>query len=211
MPKENEKSSKPKESKIKAKSEEQVQKSHDHECSCSCGSDDECQDDCGDECDCSSDESECGCGHSHENIEFSKGPVKSGEYVQIEYTGTLEDGTVFDSSEKHGAPLQFQVGSGQIIKGFDEAVIGMNVGDSKTITLSPADAYGEPNPDMIRPIPKDQFPQGKDFQPGMIMMVGLPNGMQLPVKIVSVEAETITLDLNHPLAGKTLTFKIKMV
>ncbi|MCK5373322.1 MAG: FKBP-type peptidyl-prolyl cis-trans isomerase, partial [Candidatus Aenigmarchaeota archaeon] len=85
-------------------------------------------------------------------------PVKKGDKVKVEYTGTLEDGTVFDSSEKHGEPLEFEVGAGQMIKGFDDAVVDMEKGDEKEITLKPADAYGDPNPQLIQKVPKDKLP-----------------------------------------------------
>ena len=87
--------------------------------------------------------------------------IKKGDKVKIEYTGTLDDGTVFDSSEKHGKPLEFEVGSGQVIKGFDNAVIGMKKGQEKEFKLKPEEAYGEPNPNLIRKIPKEQIPKHK--------------------------------------------------
>lgn len=135
--------------------------------------------------------------------------VKKGDKIKIDYTGTLEDGTVFDSSEKHGQPLEFEVGSGQIIKGFDEAVIGMKKGDEKDIKLQPADAYGELNDELIKKVPKEQLPP--EAKKGSVLMMGLPNGAQLPVKIVDMDDKEGTLDLNHPLAGKVLNFKIKLV
>jgi len=138
-------------------------------------------------------------------------PVKKGDKIKVDYTGTLEDGTVFDSSEKHGKPLEFEVGSGQIIKGFDEAVVGMEKGDEKEIKIEPAEAYGEPNPEMVKKVPKDKFPTDKEPKQGMMLVMGLPNGAKIPAKIVEVGDKEITLDLNHPLAGKTLNFKIKIV
>jgi len=136
--------------------------------------------------------------------------VKKGDKIKVEYEGKLEDGTVFDSSEKQGQPLEFQVGGGQMIKGFDEAVVGMEEGEEKEITLKPEDAYGEPNEQLVQEVPKDQLPEG-DPQVGMMLGVTLPNGMQVPAKITKVGDETITIDLNHPLAGKTLNFKLKIV
>lgn len=137
--------------------------------------------------------------------------IKAGNKIKIEYTGTLDDGTVFDSSSKHNAPLEFEVGGKQVIKGFDNAVVGMKKGEEKTFRLEPADAYGDPNPQLHKQIPRTSLPQDKEPKAGMILVIGLPNGMQVPAKIAAVDAESITLDLNHPLAGKALTFKIKVL
>lgn len=136
--------------------------------------------------------------------------IKKGSKVTLDYEGTLDDGTVFDSSQAHGAPLAFEAGSGQMIKGFDDAVMGMKQGEEKTFTLNPEDAYGQPNADLVKTIPRDQLPPG---EPKVDMMLGvtLPNGMQLPARIVEVTADEVKIDLNHPLSGKKLTFKIKIV
>ncbi len=137
--------------------------------------------------------------------------VKTGDTVQVEYTGTLEDGIVFDSSAQHGKLLEFQIGARQVIPGFENAAIGMKKGEEKDVKLPMSDAYGEYNPNLIRKVPKNQIPKGPEPKPGMVMMVGLPNGMQVPVKIVEVTDEFVSIDLNHPLAGKSLNFKIKIV
>ncbi|HLD80289.1 MAG TPA: peptidylprolyl isomerase [Candidatus Nanoarchaeia archaeon] len=137
--------------------------------------------------------------------------VKKGNKVKVDYTGTFDDGTVFDASEKHGQPLEFEVGSGQVIKGFDDAVMGMKKGEEKDITLPPAEAYGELKAELHKKVPRKQLPQDQEPKIGMILSVGLPNGMQFPAKIVEVTKEEVTIDLNHPLAGKTLHFKIKVV
>jgi len=137
--------------------------------------------------------------------------IEKGNKIKVEYTGTFEDGEVFDSSEKHGQPLEFEVGSGQMIKGFDEAVVGMNKDEEKEITLKPEEAYGENNPDLKKKVPREQLPKDQDPQVGMILGVSLPNGQQFPAKIVEVNDKEVTIDLNHPLAGKTLKFKIKIV
>lgn len=138
-------------------------------------------------------------------------PVKKRDKVTVDYTGTFEDGKVFDSSEKHGKPLEFEVGAGMIIKGFDEAVVGMNKGDEKEITIKPTEGYGDPNPEMIKKVPKEQFPKDKELKPGMMLGIGLPTGQQIPALIKDVGKTEVTIDLNHPLAGKTLKFKIKIV
>ncbi|MEK6949811.1 MAG: peptidylprolyl isomerase [Nanoarchaeota archaeon] len=142
---------------------------------------------------------------------FKEGKVESGNTVKVEYTGSFENGTIFDSSEIHGQPLEFQAGSGQMIKGFDQAVIGMKVGEEKTITLSQEDAYGSRNPELIAAIPKEELPEGKPVKPGMMILVGSQNGQQIPALITEVNENNFTIDLNHPLSGKALVFKIKVV
>lgn len=139
--------------------------------------------------------------------------IKKGNKVKVDYTGTFDDGTVFDSSKHgdHSHPLEFEAGSGQVIKGFDQAVIGMNKGDEKDFHIESKDAYGDPNPEMIKKVPKDRLPKDKELKPGMMLAVGLPNGMQLPAKITKVEEKEVEIDLNHPLAGKDLNFHIKII
>ncbi len=138
--------------------------------------------------------------------------VEKGNKVKVEYEGKLEDGTVFDSSEKHGGkPLEFEVGTGQVIPGFENAVVGMEKGEEKEVTIKPEEAYGEPRDDLIKKVPKEQLPKEQEPKEGMVLMVGLPNGAQIPAKIVGIDDKEVSLDLNHPLAGKTLIFKIKVV
>ncbi len=136
--------------------------------------------------------------------------VKKGDTIKVDYEGSLEDGTVFDTSQSHGQPLEFEVGSGQLIKGFDDAVIGMKVGQEKKVVLSPEDSYGQHNPEMLKEIPREQLPKEQEPKVGMGMVIGLPNGSKFPATIAKVSDKTVTLDLNHPLAGKKLTFKIKV-
>jgi FKBP-type peptidyl-prolyl cis-trans isomerase 2 len=137
--------------------------------------------------------------------------VKKGDTIKVEYTGTLEDGTVFDASDKHEKPLEFEVGAGMIIKGFDEAVIDMEKGEEKEITLQPSEAYGEPNPDLVKKVPKDKMPKDPELKPGMMIGMQLPNGQQIPAVVKEVDDEAVTIDLNPPLAGKVLKFKIKIL
>jgi len=137
--------------------------------------------------------------------------VENGNKIKVEYTGSFENGDVFDSSEKHGKPLEFEVGAKQVVPGFDAAVVGMKEGEEKEFTLQPDQAYGQPNPQMVQKIPKDQLPKDKEVEVGMVLGVGLPNGAQIPARIAEIGDSDITLDLNHPLAGKVLKFKIKVV
>jgi FKBP-type peptidyl-prolyl cis-trans isomerase 2 len=137
--------------------------------------------------------------------------VKKGDKVKIEYTGTLDDGTVFDSSEDHKGPLEFVVGNGELFKGFEQAVIGMKIGEEKEIRIPPEEAYGPHRSDLIKDMPKDCFPKDQEVKIGMVYMIALQNGRQIPVKIANVSKESITVDVNHPLAGKTLIFKVKLI
>jgi FKBP-type peptidyl-prolyl cis-trans isomerase 2 len=136
-------------------------------------------------------------------------PIKKGDKIKVEYEGKFDDGTVFDSSNYHNEPLEFEVGCGQIIPGFEEAVVGMESGDEKEFDLKPQDAYGEYDPELMHKISKDQLPM--NVAPGMILVATLPNGIQTPVKVVEVSDEWVTIDLNHPLAGKHLNFKVKIL
>jgi peptidylprolyl isomerase len=137
--------------------------------------------------------------------------VKEGNKIKVEYTGSLDDGTVFDSSEKHGQPLEFEVGKKQVIPGFEKAVIGMKKGEEKEVKINAADAYGEPNPEAVQKVPKEKMPTRQELKEGMLLVMNLPNGMKVPAKIVKVEDKEVTIDFNHPLAGKDLNFKIKVV
>ncbi|MDH3352874.1 MAG: peptidylprolyl isomerase [Nanoarchaeota archaeon] len=135
--------------------------------------------------------------------------VEKGNKIKVEYTGTLESGEVFDASERHGQPLEFEAGAGMVVSGFDAAVMGMEIGEEKEITLKPEEAYGEPHPNAIQKVPKDKFPA--EAEAGMMIGVPLPNGQQIPAKITAIDDKEVTIDMNHPMAGKTLIFKIKIV
>jgi FKBP-type peptidyl-prolyl cis-trans isomerase 2 len=137
--------------------------------------------------------------------------VKKFDWIKVEYEGTFDDGTVFDSTKMNGgAPLKFQVGMGQLIKGFDSSVMDKNIGDKYTIRLEPSEAYGDVKEGMTQSVPKAQFPKGVDLAPGLMLMVMGPQG-QMPASIKSVEEDEVVIDLNHPMAGKVLNFKIKIV
>ena len=137
--------------------------------------------------------------------------VEKNDVVKVEYTGKFDDGTVFDTSEKHGQPLEFEVGSGKVIKGFDEAILGMAKDEEKEIELDPSQAYGDRKEEYVQKVPKDQMPQGVDIKPGMVLAVKAPNGQEFPASVAEVEDETVTIDMNSPLAGKVLHFKLKVV
>jgi peptidylprolyl isomerase len=135
--------------------------------------------------------------------------IETGKTVKVHYTGTLEDGSVFDSSEGR-EPLEFQVGSGQVIPGFDAAVQQMEVGSSKTIKISSGEAYGDVRKDMIATVPHDQFPEGLNPQVGQTLQLQTPEGA-LPVRVTDVQDGGVVIDGNHPLAGKDLTFELKVM
>jgi len=137
-------------------------------------------------------------------------PVKKGNKVKVDYTGTFDDGDVFDTSVGK-EPLEFEAGSGQVIKGFDDAVIGMKKGEEKEIKLKSADAYGDPRPELMQKVPRNKMPQDQEPRPGIILLIRSPDGNQFPARIAEVTDSEVTIDLNHPLAGKNLNFKIKVV
>ena len=136
--------------------------------------------------------------------------IKDGDTIRVDYTGSLDDGSVFDSSGNHGKPLEFQVGSGLVIKGFDNAVRGMSVNDEKEFTLQPEEAYGQHDPTLVQRVPREIFPKDAELSSGLLFEAGLPTGERVPAKIVEVDSGTVKVDLNHPLAGKRLNFKIKI-
>lgn len=136
--------------------------------------------------------------------------AKSGDTVRIHYTGTLHDGTQFDSSAGR-EPLEFALGGGQVIPGFDTAVTGMSVGDEKTVTIPPDEAYGERHEQLVQQIPRDSLPDTIDPAVGMQLQSQSPDGQVMNLVIVEVEEESVTLDANHPLSGQALTFAIELV
>jgi FKBP-type peptidyl-prolyl cis-trans isomerase 2 len=138
--------------------------------------------------------------------------VKKGDVIKVEYEGKMEDGTVFDCTANHNnQPLEFEVGSGNIIKGFDDAVMGMKKGEEKTIKLPSEQSYGPVHAALIQRIPRAQLPKEAEPKAGMMIVATLPNGEQVPARITKVEKDIVIMDFNHPLAGKTLAFKIKVV
>jgi len=136
--------------------------------------------------------------------------AKSGDTVRIHYTGTLGDGTQFDSSAGRD-PLEFALGGGQVIPGFDSAVTGMSVGAQKTVTIDPDDAYGQRHDQLVQQVPRDTLPEDIDPAVGMQLQSQSPDGQIMNLVIVEIAEESITLDANHPLSGQALTFAIELV
>lgn len=139
------------------------------------------------------------------------GQVKTGDTVAIHYTGTLGDGSTFDSSDGRD-PLEFVVGSGQIIPGLDKAIPGMEVGDKKVVEIPCAEAYGEANPENRQAIPREQIPADIPLEMGLTLQMQSPDGQHvMPVTVVELSEDSVTLDANHMLAGKDLTFAIELM
>ena len=136
--------------------------------------------------------------------------IKNGDTVKVHYTGTLDNGEVFDSSLQRD-PLQFTLGQGQLIPGFEKAVIGLGVGDVTTANIPSVEAYGEHNPQMEVTVEKSQLPEGMTPEVGMQLQLNQPDGQPIPCVITKIEGEMVTIDANHPLAGKDLTFNIEIV
>lgn len=136
--------------------------------------------------------------------------VKQGDTVKVHYTGTLADGSVFDSSAGR-EPLQFTVGGGQVIPGFDAAVNGMSVGDKKTVTIPCQQAYGEMQNELVMTVPLEQVPPDLKLEVGMMLEVGGPQGELLRVRVIELTETSVILDANPPLAGKDLTFALELV
>lgn len=136
--------------------------------------------------------------------------VKSGDKVKVHYHGRLTSGETFDSSTGR-EPLEFEVGSGMVIKGFDDGVTGMKVGDKKTINIPAEFAYGPKNPEMMIDYPKAQFPADMQIEVGMPLVMSSESGQQFQVKIAEIKDDVIILDGNHPLAGEELIFDLELV
>lgn len=136
--------------------------------------------------------------------------VKSGDTVKVHYHGKLTSGETFDSSEGRD-PLEFTVGSGQVIKGFDDALVNMQIGEKKTVQIPVGEAYGERRDDMIVQYPKDQFPAEMNPEVGMQLNMSDNMGNNFPVVITEVQEEIVVLDANHPLAGQDLVFDLELV
>jgi peptidylprolyl isomerase len=137
--------------------------------------------------------------------------VEEGTIVKVHYKGTLEDGTEFDNSRGRGDTLEFQVGGGQLIKGFDTAVTGMGLGEVRTVTIPPCDAYGEVQADAFREYPRGMFGEDIEMEVGGVIQGSGPQGEPLMAKVSALSDTLVTLDHNHPLAGQDLTFEIELI
>ena len=136
-------------------------------------------------------------------------PIKNGDTVSVHYIGTLNDGSEFDRS-RDGSPLQFKVGSGQVIPGFEKAVLGREAGESFSVTIPAAEAYGEEQEQLFFSVPMSQIPAGLSPQVGMMLHVATDQG-ELEVSVSSVDSKNVVLNANHPMAGKDLTFALNIV
>jgi len=134
-----------------------------------------------------------------------------GRTVNVHYVGTLDDGTLFDSSKARGEPITFEVGGGQMITGFDKAVDGMKIGETKSVTLAPEEGYGDFNPNAFQVVPADVFTE--DFRPevGQMVQGTSATGEVFTARVHNMEEGAVTLDFNHPMAGKNLNFEIELV
>ncbi|PKA97910.1 FKBP-type peptidyl-prolyl cis-trans isomerase SlpA [Flavobacteriaceae bacterium MAR_2009_75] len=137
--------------------------------------------------------------------------VKNNDTVKVHYTGKLEDGQVFDSSVERGEPLQFTLGQGQLIPGFEKGLIDMKVNEKKTVNIPKTEAYGETNEQLIQEVPKSQLSEDIEPQVGMGLVSQTPNGQEINLIVKDVKDDSIVVDGNHPLAGKDLIFDLEVV
>jgi len=136
--------------------------------------------------------------------------IASGDTISVHYTGTFENGEVFDSSRGRD-PLTFTVGAGQVIKGFDQAVVGLAAGADTTVVVQPDDGYGQRRDDMVVDFPRSNVPEGMELEQGMQVQLRSEDGRPIPAMIASFDDTVVKVDMNHPLAGKTLVFNIEVV
>ena len=136
--------------------------------------------------------------------------VETGQFVSVHYKGTLQNGEVFDTSEgRH--PLEVQIGAGQIIAGFEKALMGMSLNEKKVFTLEPEEAYGHRDESLTHSFDRSEIPAEMEIEVGQTVALSSPEGQQVPAQIVEADDQKVVVDLNHPLAGKTLTFDIEVV
>jgi len=137
--------------------------------------------------------------------------AKDGDTVFVNYTGTLDNGSVFDSSTAHNTPFEFTIGSGKAIPGFDKGVIGMEVGEKKTIHIPVEDAYGPHSDELVMTVGRERFDENTTLEEGMFISISTPDGRQYPATITSLTDSNVTIDANHPQAGKDLNFELELV
>ncbi len=136
--------------------------------------------------------------------------VENAKFVQIEYTGTFDNGEIFDTNVGMD-PLEFQVGSGSIISGLENGLIGMNLSEEKDITVVPEDGYGDYNEEFVLTVPLSEMRANFEPEPGMVISIQMENGNLIPARVTDISDDNVILDLNHPLAGKTLHFNVKII
>jgi peptidylprolyl isomerase len=136
--------------------------------------------------------------------------AKRGDVVHVHYRGTLDDGTEFDTSAGSD-PLTFTLGAGEVIPGFETAIEGMSTGEKKTETIPAGNAYGERRDELVFTIPREQLPADTEFEPGDMLRVGFPDGSSTEMHVTALDDASVTLDANHPMAGKNLTFELELV
>jgi peptidylprolyl isomerase len=139
------------------------------------------------------------------------GKAKNGDTVKVHYTGRFDDGTVFDSSAKGGGPLEFTIGEAHVISGFEEAVTGMVAGDSKTVSIAPDEAYGPHHGELVFKVEPGDLPPNIDPEVGQQLQFQRPDGQVVALTVTDVSDATVTLDANHPLAGKELIFDLELI
>ncbi len=138
-------------------------------------------------------------------------PAIKGDKVRIDYEGFLDDGRIFDETKRQGFPMKLTIGEGLFLDEFENAIIGMEVGEKKTIRLEPVKAYGKYNPDLIEIIPLHDLEIQNPLEIGNLLILSTPNGSKTPAKIINFSETDVTLDFNHPLAGITLNYRLKLV
>jgi peptidylprolyl isomerase len=136
--------------------------------------------------------------------------AKQGDTVKIHFTGKMQDDTVVETSQDRG-PLEFKIGEGDVISGLEQGIIGMQVGDKKTLTISPEEAFGLPRDELMVDLNKDDIPEGIKLAVGVHLNIQASDGQTFKVKVVDVREDTVTLDANHPLAGVTLIFDVELI
>ena len=136
--------------------------------------------------------------------------AKHGDTVHVHYTGKLDDGTIFDSS-RDSDPIAFTIGAGQVIPGFEDAIVGMSAGDEKTEHIAAGRAYGEHSDELVFNVDRNQMPDDEEIEVGDMLRIGFPDGSTADVQVAEIEGDRVTLDANHPLAGKDLTFELQLV
>jgi len=136
--------------------------------------------------------------------------ICKGDTISVHYTGRFEDGNIFDSSQDR-SPLKFTVGAGQLIKGFDDAVVGMTTGEKKKVTIAPDDGFGRRSEGPLFDFPRTGVPEGMQLEIGMMLQLKDDHGNPVPARVAALNDQTVTMDCNHPLAGKTLEFDIQVI